>query len=152
MLTCQSRTEHYYPSKVCAQVNLALEPCIAHHPKTQVPHDMKPDRLRSHTQSIAHINVKRRGPTLSGSNSPHNHSSHCSASSENKPGSAGPQTVSKACSKSAHTSSKPSTPVLYRTRLSLIPSSARFSGPWSQYDTTVGCSMRDSTPPKDGAM
>lgn len=40
--------------------------------------------------------------------------------------------LSKACWKSAQMSSTPSMPQLKRTRLSLMPTCARFSAPWSQ--------------------
>lgn len=61
-------------------------------------------------------------------------------------------TAARACSRSLQMSSRLSTPQLKRTRLSLMPYSARFSGPWSQYEMTVGCSIRLSQPPREGAM
>ena len=48
--------------------------------------------------------------------------------------------------------SMPSSPQLNLIRLSLMPSSALLAGPWSQYEMTVGCSIRVSHPPRLGAM
>lgn len=61
-------------------------------------------------------------------------------------------TCSSACTRSLHTSSTSSMPMLNRMRFSLMPISARFSGPKPQYDCTAGISMRLSTPPSEGAM
>ncbi|PNH10729.1 hypothetical protein TSOC_002498 [Tetrabaena socialis] len=61
-------------------------------------------------------------------------------------------TNSSACTRSAHTSSTSSMPMLKRIRFSLMPISARRSGPKAQYDCTAGISIKLSTPPSEGAM